>query len=102
MTKVKKRDIVEPLASEQYFSLQQEIESRTDFASPPQPEPSHQRRLPTCTSHFDIQQQSPGGLDPSAIENRPPSLPQPMPNITFIDFPKTRLNLGFASGISSG
>ena len=33
MTRVKKRHIVEALASEQYLSLEQEIESRTDFAS---------------------------------------------------------------------
>jgi hypothetical protein len=58
MTRVKKRHIVEALASEQYLSLQQEIESRTDSASPLHPEPSHQRSMPTCTSHFDNRQQS--------------------------------------------
>jgi hypothetical protein len=51
-----KRHIIEALASKQYFSLQQEMESRTDFASPLYPEPSHQRRLQNCTSHFDIKQ----------------------------------------------
>jgi hypothetical protein len=55
---MEKRHIVEVLASEQYLSLQQEIESRTDFASPLHPEPSHQRRMPTCTTHFNIRKQS--------------------------------------------
>jgi hypothetical protein len=38
MTRVKKRHMVEA-TSEQYLSLQQEIESRTDFALPLHPEP---------------------------------------------------------------
>jgi len=100
MTRVKKRHIVEA-TSEQYLSLQQEIESRTDFALPLHPEPSHQRRMPSCTSHSDIRQPTSEGLDPSAIENRPPGLPQSMPNIAFLDFLKSKLNSGFASWISS-
>jgi hypothetical protein len=92
MTRVKKRHIVEALASKQYLSLQQEIESRTDFASPLHPEPSHQKAHANLYIPFRYPTTISEGLDPSAIENRPPGLPQSMPNIAFLDFPKSKLN----------
>ena len=96
MTRVKKRHIVEALASEQYLSLQQEIESRTDFASPLHPEPSHQRRMPTCTSHFDIRQRSRKDWIQVPLKIGHLVLPRSMPNIAFLDLPKSKLNSDFA------
>jgi hypothetical protein len=100
MTRVKKRHMVEA-TSEQYLSLQQEIESRTDFALPLHPEPSHQRRMPSCTSRSDIRQQSRKDWIRVPLKIGHLAYPRSMPNIAFLDFPKSRLNSGFASRISS-